>query len=162
MFLFWDSKFHFWSKSCRKGNLRPAWIPNQLPTKSFESQIIWKPIESQSNWNPNHLNPNSLDTQKITWISNQLTSKSLEFQIDWHANHLNLKSTDNQIIGIANQLTTAFESSIHWQHKFIWISRPLTTKSLESQINWQPNHLKPKSIDNQNHLTRKSDDNQTT
>ena len=65
--------------------------------------------------------------------------------------------------------------------KVIWISNQMTTKSLESQIRWQPNHLNLKSDDNQinwisnqmttkslesqikwqpNHLNLKSDDNQ--
>ena len=41
-----------------------------------------------------------------------------------------------------------------------WISNQLTTKSLESQTNWQPNHWNRKSIGNHTHLNLKSIDNQ--
>ena len=53
--------------------------------------------------------------------------------------------------------------------KIIWITQQLTTKSLEPQIIWHPNHLNLKSIDNQfnfdwqpNHLNLRSIDNRIT
>ena len=70
--------------------------------------------------------------------------------------HLNLRSIDNQLTWIRNQLT----------NKINRITHRLTTKSLESQINWQPTHLNLESIDNQiiwisNWLTTKSIESQT-
>ena len=146
---FWSSKLHFWRKSRRKASFLSfkASILKEVSQKSFvfELQSIFlEEVETQN------LKP--IDNQLI-WISNRLTTKSLESQINWQPNHLNLKSfwqphhlkfkstdnqnhlkhtlTDNQIIWISNQLTTkSIESQIFWQ-----------PKSFESQIRWQPNHL---------------------
>ena len=133
---FWSSKLRFWRKSRRKASLL-----------SFKASILKEVSQKSFVWQ-NNLNHTSVDNQ-LTWTSNHLTAKSLESQINWQPTHLNLRSIDNQFTGIRNQLT----------NKINRIAHRLTTKSLESQINWeptlesridwQPNHLNLKAIDNQ-------------
>ena len=194
---FLTSKLHFWRKSWTKASFwsfkasilkevsqksfvlelqnfnfegslpEKLWISNRLTTKSLESQINWQPNhlnlkstdkQNQSNHtsvdNQTHLNLKSIDNQLI-WISNQLTTNSLKSQTDWQPNRLNLKSIDNHLPWSSIQQTT----------KIIWSTHQLTTKSLEAQINWQRTHLNLKSTDNEliwisNHLTAKSFDSQ--
>ena len=175
---FWASKLHFWRKSRRNASFlsfkafffggslaEKLRLTKSLNHTSIDNQIIWtsnhltsKSLESQTNWQPTHLNLKSIDIQ-ITWISNQLTTNSFESQIDWHPNHLNLRWIDNRITWISNQLTTtslesqinrqpkSFEARIDWQSsnqqttQIIWNTRRLTTKSFESQITWQSKSL---------------------
>ena len=103
-----------------------------------EKLRLTKSFESHISWQPNHLNLKSIDNQ-ITWISDQLTTESLESQF-------------NHITWSSNQQTT----------KIIWSTHRLTTKSFESQFNWQANQLNLKSTDNQNRLNLKSIHNQIT
>ena len=136
MLRFWSSKLCFWRKSRRKASFL-----------SFKASILKEVSQKSFVWQ-NNLNHTSVDNQ-LTWTSNHLTAKSLESQINWQPTHLNLRSIDNQLSGIRNQLT----------NKINRIAHRLTTKSLESQINWeptlesridwQPNHLNLKAIDNQ-------------
>ena len=101
------------------------------------------------------------------WVSKLrfLNFKSIESQIEWLASQLILKANDSQTNWISKQKNLKFELEI------IWISHHLNLKpvlesqvtwTLESQINdWQSNHLKLESIDNQiawlpNQLTTKS------
>ena len=151
---FWASKLHFLKEVSQKSfvfefqsfNFEGSLAEKLRLTKSFESHISWQ---------PNHLTLKSFDIQ-ITWISNQLTTNSFESQIDWQPDHLNLKSIDNQII----------EPQIIWHpyhlnlksidNQLIWISNRLTTKSLESQINWQPKSFESQIRWQPNHLTLNS------
>ena len=159
---FWVSNFQTWRKSRRQAsflsfkvsflkevsqkrkspiplNLKPVsrqtiWISNQLTTKSLESQVSWQPKSFESQIK---WQPKSFESQ-ITWRPHRLNLKWID-----NINHLNLTSVDSKIIWISNQLTTKSpESQINWQ-----------PKSCESQITWQPNHPYLKSLDNILNLT---------
>ena len=102
----------------------------QLQSFNFEGSLAEKDIsdliESQTSWQPNHLNPKYF-----------LTLKSIEFQINWQPAHLNLNQLTTKIIWITHRLTTkSFESQIRWQP-----NHHLTLNSFESDINWLSNQL---------------------
>ena len=150
---FGASKLQFWRKSRRNAwfwSFKVSIFEGSLAERlrfCFKASILKEVSQKSFVWQ-NNLNHTSVDNQ-LTWTSNHLTAKPLESQINWQPTHLNLRSIDNQLTGIRSQLT----------NKINRIAHRLTTKSLESQINWeptlesridwQPNHLNLKLIDNQ-------------
>ena len=170
MLCFWSSNLQFWRKSRRK-----AWF---LSFKaSFLKEVSQKSFvfELQS-----FIFEGSLAEKLRFWASQfQFWRKSRR-----NASFLSFKasilkevlqksfSVDLQSFVFEGSLAEMLRSWISklqfWRKsrakasldKIIWITHQLTTKSFESQINWQPNQLNLKSIDNQNHLNLKSNDNQ--
>ena len=184
MLRFWASKPRFWRKSRRKASF-------------FDLQSFI--FESQTDWQPNHLNLKSIDHQ-LTWISEHSKSKSFESHINsepksfeshirWqpthlnfqiirtphpltltstdNQNHLNHTSVDNQLTGISDQLTTeSLEVQINRQPHIDWQPNRLNLKSIDNLLNWSSIQQTTKIIssthqfDTQNRLNLRSDDNQ--
>ena len=133
---FWSSKVHFWRKSRTKASFLSfkASILKEVSQKSFvvfdlqrfifegslaEKLRFW--ASKLQFWRKSRRKASFL-IFKASFLK-EVSQKSFVWQ-----NHLNHTSVDNQII---------------------WTSNHLTSKPLESQINWQPTHLNLKSIDNQ-------------
>ena len=167
MLRFWASKFQYWRKSCTKASLLSfkASFLKEISQKCFvfvlqsfnfqgslaEKLRFWS--SKLQFWRKSRRKASFLIFK--TSILKEVSQKSFV----WQPNHLNLKPIDNQITWISDQLTTeSVESQLNWQPQ--WSSNQQTTK-----IIWSTHRLTTKSFESQiswqpNQLNLKSIDNQ--
>ena len=165
---FWSSKFHVWRKSRRKASfLRfKASFLKEASQKSFvfelQNFIFEGSLAEMLRFWASKLHFWRKSRRKASFlhfkasILNEVSQKS--FILIFKASFLK-EVSHKSFVCLAQKLRLSRRKASF--DKAIWITHQLTTKSLEPQTIWHPNHLNLKSIDNQliwisNRLTTKS------
>ena len=157
MLRFWHSELHFWRKSRRNASF---YFVFEFQSVIFEGSLA----EKLRFW-----------ASKLQfWRKSRRKASFLMFKASilkevWQNCFVFELQSFNFEGSLAEKLRFSASKRAFWRkprrkasfHKIVWITHQLTTKSLEPQIIWHPNHLNLKSIDNQliwisNRLTTKS------
>ena len=149
MLRFWPSKLHFWRKSRTKASFL-----------SFKATFLKEVSQKCFVFDLQSFNFEGSLAQKLRFWSSKLhfwrKSRTKASFLSFKASILKEVSQKSFVLGLQS---FNFEGSLPEK---LWISKRLTTKSLESQIHWQPTHCNLKSTDKHNQWNHTSIDNQIT
>ena len=149
MLRFWASKLHFWRKSRRKASFWASklqfWRKSRRNASflTFKASFLKEVSQKCFVFELQSFNFEGILAEKLRfWASKfHFWRKSRT-----KASFLSFKSS---ILKEVSQKSFVWQNHTSVDNQITWASNHLTSKSLESQINWQPTHLNLKSIDNQ-------------
>ena len=165
---FWLSKLHFWRKSRKKVSFLSfkATFLKEVSQKCFvfdlQSYIFEDSLAEKLRFWVSKLHFWRKSRKKVSFLSFKATflksRRNASFLI-FKASFLKEVSHKSFVFELQSVfLEEVSQKSFVWQNhlnhtsvdnQIAWTSNDLTSKSLESQISWQPTHLNLKSIDNQ-------------